>query len=106
MGGTICRSRHPDQVSRSMLPLPWIYVNQFIKSAEIAEEALGEAPTVLQIFKVLQEIYDSPVANCFELAAVLCSILREDLIFVDKICAKWTVHKREGFFSYSELFKN
>ena len=47
MGGTICRVRDPNQVSRSPLPLPWIVVNRILKAAEHAEQILGKPPNVV-----------------------------------------------------------
>ena len=104
MGGTICRTRHPDQVSRSMIPLPYFFVNQFIKSAEIAEDILGHPPTVLQICKILEENYNCPLGEIMQVAAIFASLLREDIVYTDKICYRWTVRKQEGFFNYSEIF--
>lgn len=38
-----------------------------------------------------------------EIGAIVVSLAREDLIFSDKICYRWTVNKQDGYFSYSEL---
>lgn len=100
MGGTICRVTRPkEQVSRSLLNMPWFMVNMFIKAAERAEDILGHPPNALQIFRVMGFL-----SNAFQVAAVLTSLLREDLIFVDKNMYRWTVRKQEGYFSYSEIF--
>ena len=41
MGGTICRTRDPDQFAKGVLWLPWFFVNNFIKATKQAEEILG-----------------------------------------------------------------
>ena len=42
--------------------------------------------------------------NLFEIAAVMCSLAREDIVLTDKIFSKWTVRKQEGYYTYSEIF--
>ena len=41
----------------------------------------------------------------YEVAAILYSLLREDLIFADEHCYQYTCVKKQGFYSYSDLFK-
>ena len=50
MGGTICRSREETQVSKSLLWLPYWFVDKFLNSLRTAETILGEPPTSIQIF--------------------------------------------------------
>ena len=59
----------------------------------------------MEIFKTLSDNFRSPIKNSWETAAVLATLLREDILFVDKILYRWTVRKQEGFFSYSEIFR-
>ena len=106
MGGTICRSnRSSDQESRSLLSLPWFFVNQFLRAAEIAEDTLGHPPTIMEIFVTFEKTFNTPISSIYVVSAVMTSLLREDLVFVDKICYRWTVRKQEGFSSYSERFR-
>ena len=44
--------------------------------------------------------------NAYEAAAIMFSLLREDFIFVDKNSYHYSLTKREGFHSYSEIFAN
>ena len=47
MGGTCCRmQRDQNQIGRALLKLPWFLVNQVLKSFEMAEEILGQQPTL------------------------------------------------------------
>ena len=56
MGGTICRAgRSDDQVSKSLLWLPWYFVNRFIESTRLAEEILGRPATIQEIFVTLED---------------------------------------------------
>jgi len=43
--------------------------------------------------------------NPYQAAAVIFSLLREDLLYTDKKAGRWTVNKQEGFNNYSEIFK-
>ena len=107
MGGTICRtSRQADQISKSILWLPWYFVNRFIESTRIAEDVLNRPPTVLEVFVTLNDTYGRTVNNIYEAVAILFSLLREDLIYADQHCYRYTINKQEGFFSYSEIFRN
>ena len=38
------------------------------------------------------------------LCALLNNLLREDMIFIDKKSYRYTLEKKEGFYSYSEIF--
>ena len=57
MGGTICRSRPETQVSRSIINLPWYFVNRFLDSVRIAEEKLGHPPAIFEIFVTMEDTY-------------------------------------------------
>ena len=106
MGGTICRSsRQTEQVSKSILWLPWYFVNRFLESTRIAEDVLGRPPTLVEIFVTLNDTYGKTVNNIFEVGAILFSLLREDLIYADLLSYRYTVNKQEGYFSYSEIFQ-
>ena len=70
----------------------------------MAEEKLGHPPTMLQICSILDDHFNLPLKHAFEAAAIMTSLMREELIFCDKIWYRWTVHKQEGYYSYSELF--
>ena len=105
MGGTICKRRHEEQVSKSILWLPWYFVNRFIESTRIAEDVLGRPPTILEVFVTLGDTYGKTVNNVYEVVAILFSLLREDLIYSDEHSYRYTVNKQEGFYSYSEIFR-
>ena len=104
MGGTICRIRDPNQISRSPIPLPWIVVNRFLRAIEYAEKILGKPANVCHIFHVLKEKFNLPV-SIYMAAALMNSIFREDLIFCDLIMSSWTVNKQEGYLNYSDWFR-
>ena len=107
MGGTICRcDRRADQVSRTLLMLPWFFVNKFLASAEMAEEILGKPPTLPEIFVTLQDNFRGvPLNNIYEAGACISSLLREDMIYTDLHSNRYTVHRQEGYYSYSEVFR-
>ena len=41
----------------------------------------------------------------YKIEAVMYSLLREDIIFLDSIAHRWSVRKQEGFYRFSELFR-
>ena len=105
MGGTICRTgRTQNQVSKSLLWLPWYFVNRFIESTRIAEETLGRPATIHEIFATLNDTYGKTVNNIYEAVAILFSLLREDLLYSDEHSYRYTVNRQEGYYNYSELF--
>ena len=104
MGGTICRSRPDTQVSRSIISLPWFFVNRFLDSVRIAEQKLGRPATILEIYVTLEATYGRQVKNVYELGAVLFSMLREDMIYADEHSYRYTLHRQEGYLTYSEIF--
>ena len=59
----------------------------------------------MQIFITLEVKYASPIQNPYQCAAVLFSLQREDMIFSDDQCIRYTRKKKEGYYSYSELFR-
>lgn len=71
-----------------------------------AEEKLGQAPTVVEIFVEIKTANpQAPVNNIFEGAAVLTTLFREDLIYADNSCEHYSAKRQEGYKNYSELFR-
>ena len=106
MGGTICRTgRQQEQVSKSILWLPWYFVNRFLESVTVAEQTLGHPPTIMQIFTTLEERFGKTVNNIYEAVAILFALLREDMLYSDLNSYRYTITKQEGFYTYSEIFR-
>jgi hypothetical protein len=64
MGGTCCISRNEEQVGKSILWLPWFFVNAFVSSVESAEKKLGKPASTIEIFVELNENHRMiPVKN-------------------------------------------
>ena len=106
MGGTLCRvDRAPDQVARTLLPLPWFIVSSTIKATEMAEDILGHPPSPYEIFVVLNEHLKTPIRQPSEVAVVMMSMLREDFVMTDKISYRYTVRRQEGYYTFSERFR-
>ena len=75
MGGTMCIcSRPEDQESRTLISMPWFFVNKFLHSIDYANEKLGHPPNLAQIFVTMEDHFNSPVKNLYECAAVLSSL--------------------------------
>ena len=76
--------RDENQVGRAVIKLPWFLVNQILKSIEMAEDTLGQPPTMMQVFIWLQDNHYTVIKSSFEVAAMASSLFREDMIFCDK----------------------
>lgn len=106
MGGTCCVvSRERTQVGRSLLWLDGWTTNSVLKAVEIAETKLGKPGSAVEVFVTLKNEFSTPIRNMWEVAAVLCSLFREDWIFTNSIGSHWTRTKKDGYSSYSEIFK-
>lgn len=70
-----------------------------------AEAKLGKPPSFIEIFVEMTNRYDLPVKNCYEGAAVLTSLFREDLLYTNDVASHYSVIKHEGFSSYTEIFR-
>jgi len=86
--------------------LPSWIVNKFLLSVDTAEDKLGRPPNALEVFVEMEEFHGSPVKNCFQVAAVLCSIHREDWLLSNKSGYNWTRRPQEGFRTYSQIFRD
>jgi len=106
MGGTICRTgRSENQVSKSILWLPWYFVNRFIDSTRLAEEILGRPASLQEIWVTMEDNHGKTLNNIYEMGACMFALLREDMIFSDLHSYRYTVNKQEGYYNYSEIFR-
>ncbi len=46
-----------------------------------------------------------PINNCYEGGAVIAALLREDWIYTNKIASHVSLTRHEGFYTFSELFR-
>ena len=88
-----------------MLWLPYYIVNKMLDCVISAEAKLGKPPSIIEIFVEMTNRFDLPVKNCYEGAAVLTSLLREDWLYTNDVASHFSVTKHEGFLNYSELFR-
>jgi len=65
---------------------------------------MGGPPTALEIFAHLNRGSSLPINNAYEVAAILATLHREEMVFVDKNFVRWTVRKKDGYMTFSELF--
>ena len=43
--------------------------------------------------------------RAFFVAALLSELLREDMIYTEKMCHQWSVKKHAGFFNFTDIFQ-
>lgn len=79
-----------------------------LRACDIAEEILGKPPTGIQIFEVLKEQgfvdFAFPVDSIYKVSGVLFSLMREHMLFCDKVGYTFTTQRREGYFLFTEIF--
>lgn len=76
------------------------------KSVEEAEKILGHPPNVIEIFVVAQKrMKKVPFMDCYTMAGCLMSLFREDMIYCDEVAAHYTCEPREGYYSFSDMFR-
>ena len=77
-----------------------------MRAAEEAEDILGQSPTIVEIFVILEKQKSVlSVQDPYIVAAIMITLLREDLAFTDSIFKQWTVRKQEGYYTFSEFFQ-
>lgn len=104
MGGTCCRSRKEGQISKSLVFLPFWVVNGITECIRLAEEKLNRPVTLIEIHALALDMNKLPVKDIFQLAAVMMSLFREDLLLTDKIFEFWTLSPKEGFMTYTDFW--
>lgn len=77
-------------------------MNHFLKAIEEAEVKLEREPTCHEIYAEISNSHPMlPIHDGFHAEAILYSLLREDKVFTDPECSKFTLTEKEGFQSYS-----
>jgi hypothetical protein len=103
----MCRRREGDQKSKALIWLPWYATRRVRDAVQIAETRLGRPPNAIQVFAVFDEQgfndFAMPVNDCYKIAAVIMSMLREHLLFMDKVGYTYTIYKQEGYYTFSEI---
>ena len=105
MGGTFCRCRSSDQVAKATLWLPWYMVRNVLRAIEMAEDRLGQPPTVCQVYIIFDEHFHHDQIQVGGCMTLIYNLFREDLVFTDQGCYKFTTRPREGFYNYSHYFR-
>ena len=81
-------------MGRSIYSMPWFLVNSVIKAANDAEDVLGHPPTMMEILVMLKKNGGSHILDdVYKVTGVMGSLFREDMVFIDKICYRWTARK-------------
>ena len=76
-----------------------------MEAIRFAEETLGRPPNGFEIFIAMQKQKRLAINNIYVMMAILFSMVREDLIYIEKNVYRYSLYKQEGFETYSELFR-
>ena len=101
---TVC-NRPQDQVAKAMLNLPWYIVNNAIASVKKAEAQLLRPPSIFECFTIMVKEYNLPVKSCYEGAAILFSLYREDWLYMNTAATHYSTQPIKGFKTYSQQFR-
>ena len=86
--------------------MPFYVVNKMLSSIANAEAKLGKPPNILEVFVEIRKNHkELPIRNCYEGAAVLAALLREDWIYTNKIASLVSLTRHEGYYTFSEIFR-
>ena len=78
----------------AIVSLPWFVVNPLLKAVQETEDLLGHPGNFMQIFYTLSIRQNVSIKNIYQCAAVMFSLLREDLLYTDAPKAyRWTLNK-------------
>jgi hypothetical protein len=109
MGGTICNCATDEtKMSKALLNLPWFVVNRILASVDEAETRKGSPPNAQEIFVAFEELGNitmvCPVDNAYAVCGIVMSMLREHMLYTDKVAYLYSRKKHEGFYTYAEIF--
>jgi len=105
MGGTICRGRRkPEQVGRAILWLPFFITSRVMHAVDSAQEKLGRPVTAVEVFVELKRLYYMPIKSIYEIAAVLSSLVREEMLYTNEVGSHFTSRPYEGYLGYTDIF--
>ena len=98
MGGTICRSRPPEQISTTLVPLPGCITSRVIQAIEDAEKLLGKPPHVFQVQEQLRRTHGIEITG-YTTQVILICLYQEDMIHYERKMVQISAHKngRENF---------
>jgi hypothetical protein len=109
MGGTCCRKRMPDQLdvgNKCNVPLPGLVVNGYLQAINYAEEITGQPGTLAEIQAAACDLnnFAVPIKKGIAITGFIFEILREDLLYTDPKCHRFTTRPREGYCTFSQNF--
>jgi hypothetical protein len=113
MGGTCCVSRTSEQRGRGVVQpfIPWTICDDVKMAMDEAESRLGEPPTGVEVFAMMQDMGMStisnmimPMDNVYKGIAVLFDMFREEYIYCNALGSRFTTRKQEGYETFSYFF--
>ena len=77
-----------------------------LKCVADAEEILKRPPTFVEVYVIIKKRYPSlPIPTPVQSSAVIASLVREDWLYIDETAQRVTLNKREGFLTFSQIFR-
>jgi len=90
-----------------VIPFPGCVINAYLQAIDRAETLCGHPPNAGEISALLvqENSWYTPMKKCPPIMAVIMNLFREDLLYTDKIIGRYSIHKREGFMTFSDFHK-
>ena len=80
-------------------------VSSIIGAIEMAEDKLGKPPSVNEIYVIFKWDFHHYEFDAGGFAHIVYNIFREDLLYADQSCYRFTARPRKGFYSFSDFFR-
>ncbi len=71
-----------------------------------AQGKLGRPVTSIEIFVELKHLYTVPIKNVYEVAALLTSLEREDMLYTNDVGSHFSTQPFEDYKNYSQIFRH
>lgn len=84
--------------------LPWFIVSGLKKSTDEAENILGHPPNAMEVFAYSLNKRNFPFTEFETVYAALLSMVREDMLFTDANCYRFSSTPKRNYYSYTQLF--
>ena len=99
-------NRRNDQVAKSILPMPYYYVNPLLNAVNSAEKKLFRPPSIIEVLVEFNHLYPKLkiIEHIYQVQPALASLIREDWLYVDDEAWHCSTHKHTGYMNFSEKF--
>ena len=90
-------------MTTAIYSIPGFLTSKMLNCTQEAEDILGTPPNIYECAVVIKRNHPyMPVANVYEVLALITSMMREDWLYTDSSGYKVSLKRHEGFTTFSE----